>query len=94
MAKGLGDKPYCAHGIHMSLADIAVGCAWVTWTSASRSTGARRINWRLHEKLMQRIPTWPVCLRAWAYVAALRRSQRIKLPTSGSFSYSSSAASQ
>ena len=26
MAKGLGDKPYCA-GIHLSLADIAVGCA-------------------------------------------------------------------
>ena len=26
MGKGLGDKPYCA-GIHLSLADIAVGCA-------------------------------------------------------------------
>jgi glutathione S-transferase len=26
MAKGLGDKPYCA-GIHLTLADIAVGCA-------------------------------------------------------------------
>jgi glutathione S-transferase len=26
MAKGLGDKPYCA-GIHLSLADVAVGCA-------------------------------------------------------------------
>jgi glutathione S-transferase len=26
MAKGLGDKPYCT-GIHLSLADIAVGCA-------------------------------------------------------------------
>ena len=26
MAKGLGDKPFCA-GIHLSLADIAVGCA-------------------------------------------------------------------
>lgn len=26
MAKGLGEKPYCA-GIHLSLADIAVGCA-------------------------------------------------------------------
>ena len=26
MAKGLSDKPYCA-GIHLSLADIAVGCA-------------------------------------------------------------------
>jgi glutathione S-transferase len=26
MAKGLGDKPFCT-GIHLSLADIAVGCA-------------------------------------------------------------------
>jgi len=26
MSKGLGDKPYCM-GIHLSLADIAVGCA-------------------------------------------------------------------
>jgi glutathione S-transferase len=26
MAKGLGDKPFCA-GVHLSLADIAVGCA-------------------------------------------------------------------
>ena len=26
MSKGLGDKPFCS-GIHMSLADIAVGCA-------------------------------------------------------------------
>jgi glutathione S-transferase len=26
MARGLGEKPWCA-GLHMSLADIAVGCA-------------------------------------------------------------------
>jgi len=26
MARGLGDKPFCV-GIHLSLADIAVGCA-------------------------------------------------------------------
>jgi len=26
MARGLGDKPFCA-GVHLSLADIAVGCA-------------------------------------------------------------------
>ena len=26
MARGLGEKPYCA-GVHLSLADIAVGCA-------------------------------------------------------------------
>ena len=30
MAKGLGDKPFCS-GIHLSLSDIAVGCAlgWI-----------------------------------------------------------------
>jgi glutathione S-transferase len=27
MAHGLGDKPWCSPGIHMTLADIAVGCA-------------------------------------------------------------------
>lgn len=27
MSAGLGDKPWCAPGIHMTLADIAVGCA-------------------------------------------------------------------
>ena len=26
MSRGLGDQPYC-HGVHLSLADIAVGCA-------------------------------------------------------------------
>ena len=26
MSHGLGDKPYC-HGIHLSLADVSVGCA-------------------------------------------------------------------
>jgi len=26
MSRGLGDQPFC-HGIHLSLADIAVGCA-------------------------------------------------------------------
>jgi glutathione S-transferase len=26
MSQGLGDKPFCA-GIHLSLADIAVGCS-------------------------------------------------------------------
>jgi len=32
MAKGLGDKPFCS-GIHLSLSDIAVGCAlgWVSF---------------------------------------------------------------
>lgn len=27
MATGLGDKPWCSSGIHLTLADIAVGCA-------------------------------------------------------------------
>jgi glutathione S-transferase len=27
MAKGLGDKPWCCGGNHLTLADIAVGCA-------------------------------------------------------------------
>ena len=27
MSSGLGDKPWCASGVHPTLADIAVGCA-------------------------------------------------------------------
>lgn len=27
MSRGLGEKPWCSEGIHLSLADIAVGCA-------------------------------------------------------------------
>jgi len=56
MSKGLGDKPFCS-GIHMSLADIAVGCAlgYLDFRFA-------HIDWRtphpnlakLHEKLAQR----------------------------------------
>ena len=56
MAHGLGDKPFCV-GIHMSLADIAVGCAlgWLAFRFPE-------IDWRgdypnlarLHEKLLQR----------------------------------------
>ena len=40
MGKGLGDKPYCA-GIHLTLADIAVGCAlsWLDFRFA-------HIDWR------------------------------------------------
>ena len=56
MAKGLGDKPFCA-GIHLSLADIAVGCALgyldfrfadIDWRSTHPSLA------RLSEKLAQR----------------------------------------
>ncbi len=57
MAKGLGDKPFCS-GIHLSLSDIAVGCAlgWVSFRLADA------IDWRskyanlarLHDKLLTR----------------------------------------
>jgi glutathione S-transferase len=56
MGKGLGEKPYCA-GIHLSLADIAVGCALgyvdfrfpqIDW----RSEHANLV--KLHDKLLQR----------------------------------------
>jgi glutathione S-transferase len=56
MAKGLGEKPFCA-GIHLTLADIAVGCALgyldyrfphIEWRAAHPNLA------RLHEKLAQR----------------------------------------
>lgn len=56
MSRGLGEKPFCA-GIHLSLADVAVGCAvgYLDFRFA-------QIDWRtdypnllkLHDKLMQR----------------------------------------
>jgi glutathione S-transferase len=56
MSKGLGDKPYCA-GIHLSLADVAVGCAL-----GYMDFRFPQIGWRsdypnlqkLHDKLMLR----------------------------------------
>jgi glutathione S-transferase len=56
MSQGLGDKPFCS-GIHMSLSDIAVGCAL-----GYLDFRFPQIDWRtpypnlqkLHEKLMQR----------------------------------------
>lgn len=56
MSLGLGDKPFCA-GIHLSLADIAVGCALGYLSFRFES-----IDWRtpypnlarLYDKLMQR----------------------------------------
>ena len=56
MGQGLGDKPFCA-GIHMSLADIAVGCAL-----GYLDFRFEHIDWRtpypnlakLYEKLVQR----------------------------------------
>ncbi|VWX59532.1 Glutathione S-transferase [Burkholderiales bacterium 8X] len=56
MAKGLADKPFCT-GIHLSLADIAVGCAigWIgvrfpeiDWRAQHPNLG------RLYDKLMLR----------------------------------------
>ena len=56
MSQGLGDKPFCS-GIHLSLSDIAVGCAlgWlefrfpdIAWRSEYPNLG------KLLDKLMQR----------------------------------------
>lgn len=56
MSQGLGEKPFCA-GIHLSLADIAIGCAL-----GYLDFRFPQIDWRadypnlvrLHDKLMQR----------------------------------------
>jgi glutathione S-transferase len=56
MNHGLGDKPFCA-GIHLSLADISVGCAL-----GYLDFRVPQLDWRseypslvkLHDKLMQR----------------------------------------
>jgi glutathione S-transferase len=56
MSRGLGDQPFC-HGIHLSLADIAVGCALayldfrfptIDWRSSHPNLAS------LYEKLAQR----------------------------------------
>ena len=56
MSQGLGDKPFCS-GIHLSLSDLAVGCALgyldfrfgqIDWRTAHPNLA------RLQEKLMQR----------------------------------------
>jgi glutathione S-transferase len=56
MSKGLADKPYCV-GIHLSLADIAVGCAMgyldfrfpdIDWRTPYPNLA------KLYEKLQQR----------------------------------------
>jgi glutathione S-transferase len=56
MSQGLGDKPFCA-GIHLSLADVAVGCALgyldfrfpdIEWRTAYPNLA------KLHDKLLQR----------------------------------------
>lgn len=56
MGHGLGDKPYCV-GIHMSLADIAVGCAlgYLDFRFPELAWRGDHPNLqRLYDKLMQR----------------------------------------
>jgi glutathione S-transferase len=56
MSLGLGDKPFCA-GIHLSLADIAVGCAlgYLSFRFGSIDGHTPYPNLaRLYDKLMQR----------------------------------------
>ncbi len=56
MSKGLGDKAFCS-GIHMSLSDIAVGCAlgWLEFRFPQIDWRTRHPNLsRLQDKLMQR----------------------------------------
>jgi glutathione S-transferase len=56
MAKGLGDKPFCS-GIHLSLSDIAVGCAlgWLDYRFPEIDWRSGQPNLvRLFDKLMLR----------------------------------------
>jgi glutathione S-transferase len=56
MSQGLGDKPYCS-GIHLSLSDIAVGCAlgWIEFRFPEIGWRAEYPNLgKLMDKLMQR----------------------------------------
>ncbi|MNR37572.1 putative GST-like protein YibF [compost metagenome] len=56
MAKALGEKPFCC-GIHMSLADIATGCAlgWLEFRFPELTWRADHPNLaRLADKLAQR----------------------------------------
>jgi glutathione S-transferase len=56
MAKGLADKPFCA-GIHLTLADIAVGCAlhYLDFRFAEKNWRAKHPSLaRLADKLAQR----------------------------------------
>ena len=56
MAKGLGDKPFCS-GIHLSLSDIAVGCAlgWIEFRFPDIDWRSQYSNLaKLQDKLMLR----------------------------------------
>ena len=58
MGRGLGDKPWCSEGIHLTLADIAVGCAlgYLDFRFPQLDWRARHPNLGrlLDERLMQR----------------------------------------
>lgn len=58
MSRGLGDKPWCSLGIHLTLADIAVGCAlgYLDFRFPELDWRARHENLAhlLDERLMQR----------------------------------------
>jgi glutathione S-transferase len=47
MSQGLGDKPFCS-GIHLSLSDIAVGCAlgWLEFRFPELPGAASTPIWR------------------------------------------------
>ena len=56
LAKGLGERPFCS-GIHLSLSDIAVGCAldWIAFRFPEVDWAGRHENLaRLRDKLMLR----------------------------------------
>jgi glutathione S-transferase len=56
MSKGLGEKPFCS-GIHLSLSDIAVGCAlgWIGYRFPEIDWRSRHANLtKLYDKLMLR----------------------------------------
>lgn len=56
MSKGLGDKPFCS-GIHLSLSDIAVGCAlgWIGYRFPEIDWRGDHLNLaKLYDKLMLR----------------------------------------
>jgi glutathione S-transferase len=56
MGQGVADKPYCS-GIHLSLSDIAVGCAlgWLEFRFPELDWRSTHLNLaRLQDKLMQR----------------------------------------
>ncbi len=58
MSAGLGDKPWCSAGVHLTLADIAVGCAlgYLDFRFPELDWRARHANLArlLDERLMQR----------------------------------------